>query len=282
VDAILETGKDSNVYEAFTDEVRVSMNGEAEAFIDAVVATGGTVGELLGADWTLVDPELAPIYGVTYPGGGDFQRVSLADTRRRGILNQGAFLSVFAHASESSPVLRGVALLERLVCQPPASPATLDRVIPAPPQPDDTNTTRERFEMLHSTDPFCAGCHGTIDAMGFSFEAFDGMGQFRTTENGKPINSVTTVTSDMGMDFSGTYADSAELATALSESAVVRACFARHLFRSAAAASGVEVQPSEDSFVRLWEKDPVAEPGSITQSIVAYVTSPLFVYRRAQ
>jgi hypothetical protein len=108
------------------------------------------------------------------------------------------------------------------------------------------------------------------------------MGQFRTTENGKPINSVTTVTSDMGMDFSGTYADSAELATALSESAVVRACFARHLFRSAAAASGVEVQPSEDSFVRLWEKDPVAEPGSITQSIVAYVTSPLFVYRRAQ
>jgi len=282
VDAIAETGKDSNVYPAFTPEVRVAMGAEAEAFMNAVVTTGGTVGDLLGADWTMVDADLAPIYGVTYPGGGGFQRVSLADTRRRGILNQGAFLSVFAHASESAPVLRGVALLERIVCQPPASPATIDRVIPPPPQPDATNTTRERFEMLHSTDPFCAGCHSTIDALGFSFEAFDGMGQYRTMENQKPINSITSVTSDMGMDFSGTYADSAELATALSASSVVRACFARHLFRSAAAASGVTVQPSEDAFVAAWQADAVAEQGGIVQAITNYVASPLFMYRRAQ
>jgi len=282
VDAIAETGKDSNVYPAFTDQVRVSMGGEADAFIDAVARVGGTVGELLGADWTMVDAELAPIYGVTYPGGGGFQRVSLTDTRRRGILNQGAFLSVFAHASESAPVLRGVALLERIVCQPPASPATVDRVIPPPPQPDATNTTRERFEMLHSTDPFCAGCHASIDALGFSFEAFDGMGQFRTTENSKPINSITSVTTDMGMDFSGTYADSAELATALASSEVVRACFARHLFRSAAAVSGTAVQASEDSFVTAWQNDPAAEPGGIVASILNYVSSPLFLYRRAQ
>jgi hypothetical protein len=282
VDAILETGKDSTAYPDFTPEVRTAMALESERFIDAVTASGGTVGELLGADWTMVDATLAPLYDVTYPGGGDFQLVSLADKRRRGILNQGAFLSVFAHASESAPVLRGVALLERIVCQPPSSPNTVDRVIPPPLPPDKTNTTRERYEALHSTDPFCAGCHGTIDALGFSFEGFDGMGVWRTQENSKPINSETTITSDMGMDFSGTYADSADLAIALSQSAVVRACFARHLFRSAAASSGPAVQPSEDSFVRIWQADPLAEPGSIVESIVTYAKSPLFVYRRAQ
>jgi hypothetical protein len=288
VDRIVETGKDMAVYTAWSDDVRTSMIGELNEFIEAVVRPGGTVGELLGADWTMVDTRLAPLYGVTFPGGSDFQRVSLAGTGRRGILNQGAFLSVYAHASESAPVLRGVAVLDRIVCLPPEAPTSTDREIPAPPQPDKTNTTRERFEALHSKDPWCAGCHSTIDALGFSFEHFDGMGMRRVEnmvedmENGKPVNAVTTVTSDMGMDFSGTYQNSEELALALAQSPSVRACFARHLFRSSAAVSGPGVQLSEDSFVESWRANPSAEPGGIANAILAYVESPLFAYRRAQ
>ncbi len=282
VDRITETGKDSTVYPDFTPEVRTAMDGEADAFLDAVTASLGTVGDLLGADWTMVDATLAPVYGVAYPGGGGFQKVSLTGTRRRGILTQGAFLSVFAHASESAPVLRGVAVLDRIACLPPPSPATLDRAIPPPPQPNDTDTTRERFENSHSTDPFCAGCHTTIDAVGFAFEDFDGMGAYRTMENKKTVDPSTAISLDMGMDFSGSYADSAELAAALAASPSVRECFARHLFRSAAATSGVAVQTSEDAYVAAWKKDPLAEPGSIVQAIVTYVTSPLFAYRRAQ
>jgi hypothetical protein len=284
VDRIVDVGKDQQVYSKWNDAVRTSMIGELRAFTDEVVKTDGGVSDLLGADWTMVDENLAnnELYNITsFPGGDGFRRVSLAGTKRsRGILNQGAFLSVFAHASESAPVFRGVAVLERIVCLPPESPTTLNREIPAPPQPDKTKTTRERFEM-HSTDPFCAGCHASIDAIGFSFEHFDGMGMFRDDDNG-PVNAVTTVTSDMGMDFSGTYQNSDELALALSQSPAVRACFARHLFRSSAAVSGPAVQASEDDFVETWQNDPAAEPGGINASIIAYAASPLFAFRRAQ
>jgi hypothetical protein len=285
VDRIVETGKDLAVYDRWNDTVRASMTGELHAFINSVVSSGGTVGDLIGADWTMVDSNLASLYGVSFPGGDGFQRVSLADTGRRGILNQGAFLSVYAHASESAPVLRGVALLERIVCLPPESPTSTDREIPAPPQPNATHTTRQRFEEIHSTDPWCAGCHSTIDALGFSFEHFDGMGMYRTYENNDEalvVNAATTVTADMGMGFTGDFANSEELALALSENAEVRACFARHLFRSSAAMSGPAVQPSEDAFVEAWRANPAAEPGSIVEAILAYAASPVFAYRRAQ
>jgi hypothetical protein len=282
VDRIVDTGKDLAAYPRWNDAVRASMAGELRAFVDSVVSSGGTVGDLIGADWTMVNSDLASLYGISFPGGTGFQRVSLADTGRRGILNQGAFLSVYAHASESAPVLRGVALLERIVCLPPDSPTSTDKEIPAPPQPDETNTTRERFEAIHSRDPWCAGCHSTIDALGFSFEHFDGMGMHRTRENNKDVNAATTVTADMGMGFTGDFANSEELALALSENAEVRACFARHLFRSAAAMSGPAVQPSEDAFVEAWRANPAAEPGSIVEAILAYAASPVFAYRRAQ
>ncbi|HEY3497279.1 MAG TPA: DUF1592 domain-containing protein, partial [Polyangiaceae bacterium] len=284
VDRILETGKDTMVYRDFTPEVRTAMAGEADAFI-AAIAIGdhyGTVGELLGADWTMVDSTLAGYYGLTNPGGTGFQRVSLAGTTRRGILNQGAFLSVYAHASESAPVFRGVAVMERFACRPPASPVNIPN-IPPPPPPDETSTTRERFENLHgSNNPACVGCHFEIDSLGFSFEAFDGAGRYRETENGKPVNTVTEVPDTLGFEFSGEIADSAELAAALAESAVVRACFARHLFRSVAATSGETFVPSEDAFVEAWKRDPNAEPGSIVNSIRTFIASPLFQYRRAQ
>jgi hypothetical protein len=282
VDRIVDTGKDLTAYPLWNDGVRTAMIGELDAFITAVVVGGGGVGDLLGADWTMADATLADLYGVTFPGGNGFQRVSLAGTGRRGILNQGAFLSVYAHASESAPVFRGVAVLDRIVCLPPDSPTSVDMEVPAPPQPDKTNTTRERFEAIHSTQSWCAGCHSTIDAIGFSFEHFDGMGMFRETENSKPVNSATSVTSDMGMDFSGDYANSDELALALSQSASVRACFARHLFRSSAAVSGTAVQTSEDSFVESWRANPSAESGNIVQAILAYASNPIFAYRRAQ
>jgi hypothetical protein len=280
IDRILETGKDTTVYELFTPEVRTSMSGEADAFISAIAARYGTVGELLGADWTMVDATLAGYYGVSYPGGTGFQQVFLTDTRRRGILNQGAFLSVYAHASESSPVLRGVAVMERLGCNPPGSPVDIPN-IPPPPQPDGVSTTRERFEEVHGgNNPVCKGCHASIDAVGFSFESFDGAGRFRERENGKLVNTATEVPVDLGFEFTGAMPGSAELAVALSESAVVRTCFARHMFRSVSATS--EFVASEDAFIQAWKLDPSAESGSMLNTILTYVASPLFQYRRAE
>jgi hypothetical protein len=276
VDRIHDIAKDSNVYSEF-ERLKPDIAAEPDAFLTHLMAEStGTVGELLGADWTVATPGLAELYGLT--DGATSGRVSLAGTTRRGMLNQAAFLSVFAHAHESAPVLRGVEVLRRVICEPAPSPVSLDVMI-VPPVPDPNKTTRERFE-IHSTDASCAGCHAAIDGVGFTFEGFDGMGRARTMEGSNAVNTATVLTMEHALD--GEYADSAALALALSESPEARECFARHLFRSAAARSDDGVKPTEEAFVAEWQENAVAASGDIMESLRAYIASPLFAYRRAQ
>jgi len=274
VDRISETDKDNTAYPAFAG-LKEAMTTESVEFITAVIKNGGgNVSELLGADWTQInEPKLAQLYNANL-SSNTLTKVTLPT--RRGILNQAAFLSVFAHASESGPVLRGVDIARRLACINIASPTSLNIVV-VPPVPDPSKTTRERFKV-HSTDPECANCHKTIDAFGFAFEEYDGMGQFRSTENGKPVDSTTTITNT---DFDGTYADANALALAMSKSAQVRACFAKYMFQGSAGRSDDSVQASQTAFIKYWQALPADKQGNIVETLLTFVKSPLFTHRRA-
>jgi hypothetical protein len=285
-DRLLDTAKDSTVYGDFAG-LKPAMVSETGAFLERLIARKtGTVGELLGANWTVTqDQGLTTLYGGTPASDGE---ITLPE--RRGILNQGAFLSVYAHASESGPVLRGVALVRRLACVSLPSPASLMLTVP-PLQPDPTKTTRERLEV-HVRDPMCAGCHKSIDALGFSFERYDGMGKTQTMDHGKPIDSSTTVA--LNMDFDGDYADSNQLASALANSAAVRECFARNVFRASTGRSADDVKVAETAYVNYWKTVPAPAPdathpspasaaeGSILEALRSVITSPNFTLRRAQ
>ncbi|MBC8133557.1 MAG: DUF1588 domain-containing protein, partial [Deltaproteobacteria bacterium] len=193
------------------------------------------------------------------------------------------FLSVFAHASESAPVLRGVAIMRQIACMPLVSPTELNIDVTPPPF-DATKTTRQRF-TTHATDPKCAACHSSIDAFGFTFESFDGMGAARPLANGKPTeHNVVVETSSVvaGTDFNGTYADSKALALAMAKSAQVRACLARQVFRSSTGRSDNSVVASETAFVDFWKQLPVDKQGSVLETLVAYVKNPTFIQRRPQ
>lgn len=195
---------------------------------------------------------------------------------RRGIINQGAFLSVHAHAHESTPVLRGLAIARRIACLSIPSPSSLNINV-VPPVPDPNQTTRERF-AVHSTDPECANCHSTIDAFGNAFEQFDGMGQYRETENSRPVDSTTVIS--VGVDFDGSYQDSNELAEALAQSPDVRSCFARQLFRAAVARSDNSITKAENAFVAEVEALPLEQQGNVIDALVTLVSGPLFTHRR--
>jgi Protein of unknown function (DUF1592)/Protein of unknown function (DUF1588)/Protein of unknown function (DUF1595)/Protein of unknown function (DUF1587) len=274
IDRIADTAKDSTVYPSFAG-VKASMEAESRQFVDEVMTHGtGTVGELLGADWTIADAPLAAVYGVSSAGSG---RTSLAGVGRRGLLNQGAFLSVYAHASETAPVLRGVAIMRRVACLPLKSPTELNIVV-IPPAPDPSKTTRQRFDV-HVTDALCRSCHTSIDAFGFSFEGLDGMGKVRATDNNLPVDSTTTVAT--GHDFDGSYADSNALAAALSTSADVRACAARQIFRASAGRSDDSVAVAEAAFLDTWKTLPADAQGSVIETLIAFVRSDQFVERSA-
>lgn len=273
IDEVAHREKSQGVYPEFSS-VSQSMEQESHAFIDEVLThSTGTLAELLTADWTIVDQPLAAVYGVAAADAG--QRTSLANVKRRGILSQGAFLSVFATNNGSHPVFRGVAIMRRIACLNTPDPGALGIVVSFPAA-DPTKTTRSRFEA-HAQDPGCANCHGPIDNFGFAFESFDGMGKARSSENGLPID--TSVTVSVGSDFDGSYADSTELSAALAQSDAVRACLARQIFRSTAARSDASVKDAEDAFVETWKQLPADEQGRLADVLVAFVKSPIFVQR---
>jgi hypothetical protein len=280
IDRIADTAKDSNVYPEFAG-LRDAMQKEADAFItEALWKRGGSVADLLTADWTPADDSLARMY-LNKQGGDAIMRtdgmVSLAGVRRRGILGQGAFLSVYAHAHESAPVLRGVAVLRRILCLNVPAPTALNVNI-VPPVQDQSKTTRERF-AVHSQDAACNACHKTIDPIGFSFEWLDGMGRERSMENGRPIDSSAQLMAGLSVD--GNYTDSAALSAKIASSPELQGCFSRRLFHSAAAAN-TEGSKVEDAFVAEIEALPAASRGSLQELLVAYAGSELFVERGVQ
>ncbi|HMF42392.1 MAG TPA: DUF1592 domain-containing protein [Polyangia bacterium] len=297
IDQISDTAKDATVYATFSTAVRTSMDTESKNFIDEVAQRStGSVGELLSANWSIVDSTLAPIYGTTSAGTTAHTMLP----KRLGILNQAAFLSVFAHAQETAPVLRGVAVMRRVACITMPDPTTLNIVV-VPPMPDPTKSTRDRY-AIHATDAACASCHDTIDQIGFAFELFDGMGAQRpaSTTAGKLVDSHLPVTNgklttadttssttiapsaQFPADFTGTYADSNALATALGNSAQVRECLARQFFRSSSGRNDTTVVNAEQSFVDSWKQLSADSQGKFNEVLVAYVRSQLFDTRSAQ
>jgi hypothetical protein len=254
------------------------MKREADDFVSEVMwKRASSVTELLSADWTTAEDNLARMYLGADPGSArNGNHVSLTSVKRRGILNQGAFLSVYAHAQETAPVLRGVAVLRRLACFNVPAPSSLNINI-VPPVADPNKTTRERFS-IHSKDAACAGCHNQIDAIGFTFENLDAMGKLRTMENGHPVDSSTQVKG--GFTFDGSYADSSALLMQLAQSTEVQSCFARHFFRHAAARN-TETEEVEAAFLASVAALPAGSQGKFADVLTAFVASDLFIVRRA-
>jgi hypothetical protein len=283
IDDVAHISKDTQIYSEFTPAVRTSIDTESVNFINEVVQNStGTINELLGATYSVYDSGLNGVYGVN--SAGATSRTTLP--RRTGILNQAAFLSRFAHAQESGPVLRGVAVMRRVACMTLPDPTSLNIVV-VPPPPDTTKSVRDRFS-IHATDAACASCHSTIDAIGFAFELFNGMGKQRAAlgsglrdDNGAATSSSVTLTNvpNYPIDFAGTYADSNALSLALADSAQVRECVARQLFRASSGRSGDAIRLSEQSFVNIWNQLPADMRGNFKEVLVAYVRSPLFEQR---
>ncbi|HEY5090745.1 MAG TPA: DUF1592 domain-containing protein, partial [Polyangia bacterium] len=319
IDSIGQIAKDMNWYPDFASLKAASvMDAEATSFINEVLQKNtGTVAELLGASWTIVNPTAtvkaadissyySKFYGVT-AGTGETSLAGAKGGARVGILNQGAFPAVYAHASTSAPVFRGVAVERRVTCIAVPDPSSLNITVPPPPAPDASNpeTTRALFNV-HGTTPGCTGCHIGIDAFGFTFEGYDGMGEFRTIDADSkgtahlgaekvtstrsqaiggyeylPIDTATTIAST-GTDIDGSYADSNALGTALAGSASVASCLATQLFRASTGRSdstGARTD-GETAFQSFWQQLPAASRGNIAEILIAYIRSPLFVQRR--
>lgn len=173
------TEPDRKLYPDFDIVVQNAMLAETHAFLQDLLDRDASVGELLAADYTFLNSRLARFYGLDGVVGDAIRRVALPDgSPRGGLLAHGSILKVTANGTDTSPVLRGVWVSERLLGQPiPPPPENVPAV-----EPDirGATTIRELLEK-HKSDSSCAGCHRKIDPPGYALENFDAAGRWRDT-----------------------------------------------------------------------------------------------------
>jgi len=181
--------------------LRESMKRETEMLFFAILRENRSVLDLLDADYTFVDERLARHYGMAHIQGSQFRRVSVSDANRRGILGHASVLTLTSAPNRTSVVKRGQWVLENLLGTPPSPPPPgVEVKLDQPPVPGAAPTTlRQRME-LHRTNPSCGACHGVIDPIGIALENFDGVGKWRDTTAGQPVDAVTALWDGTALD----------------------------------------------------------------------------------
>lgn len=218
--------KDRRRYPQWTEALKKALDEQAEAFVDHVLyRADGRLSTLLTASTVLVNKQVADTYyGLT--AGADFAPVEAAPARSVGLFTLPAFLAVQAKPDQSYPIYRGKFVREQLLCTPLPPPPEGEVI--EPPKLRRGLTTRERFEE-HRLDLGCAGCHKLMDPLGFTFENYDGIGRYRTEEEGKPIDPSGELT---GTDVDGPLTGLPDLARKLAASKQVQACVVQKWFRN--------------------------------------------------
>ena len=178
---------DGALFAGFNDSLRAAMVRETELFFESQVRADRPIPELLQADYTFLNEQLARHYGVDDVYGSRFRRYTWNDDRRHGLLGHASLLTVTSYANRTSVVLRGKWVLETLLGSPPPPPPAN---VPPLEASDRRNPTslRERME-LHRSSPVCASCHRRMDPLGFAMENFDAIGRWREDDGGAEINS---------------------------------------------------------------------------------------------
>ncbi len=219
---------DPVVFPGFTEPLRAAMRSEVLLLVDDLVnRRDSDVRKLFFEKRAYVNSTLATHYGLSTEGlsAVSYAPVDLPeDGQRAGILGLGAFLTMNAHAVDTSPTLRGKYILERVLCStipPPPDNVILDLTSDA----ETAATLRERLDQ-HRADPNCSACHALMDPPGFLFEHFDPTGAWRDDEDGHPIDSSGSLE---GVDM----ANAGELGQVLAESTRLGPCMVRQLYRHA-------------------------------------------------
>jgi hypothetical protein len=214
--------KDPSIFPAMRADVGPSAREETLAAVEALVFDrDDDIRTWLTTRETVIDPTLAMLYEVPAPSLDGAAPTTLpASGPRAGLLGQISVLAQHAHAVSSSATRRGVFVREVLLCQQvPPPPANANTSIPEPSE--DARTLRERV-AVHLEDPACASCHQVTDPIGLGLEQFDGLGGYRTTENGATI--------DPSGDLDGVaFADGRALGEALASHPEFTACLAETL-----------------------------------------------------
>jgi hypothetical protein len=172
------TSPDKQLYPEYDDALKAAMLAETRGFFSEILAKNLSVTDFLDSDWTILNNRLARHYDIPGVDGVDFRKVALKpEYQRGGLLTHASILKVSANGNNTSPVVRGAWVLDRILGTPPSPPP------PGTPgvEPDirGATTLRQMLEK-HRTTESCNACHAKIDPPGFALENYDVEGGWQT------------------------------------------------------------------------------------------------------
>ncbi|MEZ4374782.1 MAG: DUF1592 domain-containing protein [Polyangiaceae bacterium] len=267
---------DTNYFGDYDDALRESLRQEMQLFFEDFLRENRPITELLTAKYSYLDQRLARHYGVQTSGAG-FQRIDFGDesgggtVQRGGLLRQAGLLTVTSYPTRTSPVKRGKWVLEQLLCSAPPPPPS-DVVTDITSDDIAGKTLREVLEA-HRANPDCAVCHDAMDPIGLAFENFNGIGAYRSMENGKPIDPTGQLPD--GTQLTG----ASDLVAAVAADPRYVGCVAEKLFTY-----GLGRGPKKSDRTRLANIVEAAggEQASLESLILGIVTSDAFRMRRGE
>jgi hypothetical protein len=200
------------------------MKRELELFTTEVVWLGdGTFDALLYSPVSWTTPELDAIYGTSADRVGQSWERRVLDDSRPGVLTRSAFLTAHAYSATSSPIRRGTFVLEQMICEDLTPPPGVSLELE---DPTETNTIRDRLAG-HASDPVCNACHVKIDPVGFSFEHYGALGEWRDDwANGIPVDASGTL-----LEPPGSFVGVPEMLSVIDSGSRVRDCYTRQWFQ---------------------------------------------------
>ncbi|MCW3095887.1 MAG: hypothetical protein JWL77_1505 [Chthonomonadaceae bacterium] len=190
------------------DTLRKAMHREADLYFDYIVHEDRSVLELLNSDYTFVNARLAQFYGLTdlKVSGEDFHKITLPpDSPRGGVLTMGSVLAVTSNPTRTSPVKRGLFLLDNILGAPaPPPPPDIPPLEAAAAKLTDHVPNSREVLAAHRARPECNACHSRLDPPGLALENFNALGQWREKEYGRPIDAAgTLITGESFKDIRG-------------------------------------------------------------------------------
>ncbi len=236
--------KDRRLFPTFTRELALAMNEETRRFVHALVWEDRNFMDLVSADYSYLNADLAALYKVPAPEES-YGRVQFpAGTMRAGVLTHASVLVQTSKPVETSPTARGLFVREQLLCQHvPQPPPGVNTNLPEVKQ-ERPMTNKQRLSE-HLTNESCASCHKLIDPIGFGLEQFDAVGAFQAkfiahVSEGKP-GSGKEIKRDIELpiEINGQVAglrnsefdNPKQLGKLLAESAACRSCVVKKVFR---------------------------------------------------
>jgi len=171
--------------------LRRTMRRETEMAFEHVVRENRSVLELIDSDYTFLNEALASHYGIPDVKGNDMRRVTLPpDSPRGGILTHGSILVVTSNPTRTSPVKRGLFILDELLgTPPPPPPGDVPQLEESEKEVNGVEPTLRQTLELHRSQVLCRSCHARMDPLGLALENFNALGMWRDQERGQDIDA---------------------------------------------------------------------------------------------